>query len=83
MFGAYARAAVTIGVAVLSAAILRFVMPYLLPLVAETGVEQTDQTMLYRALAAVTGNALLIMLAAIAAGVLARAVVESNLRGGV
>lgn len=83
MYGAYVRAATTVGASVLMAAILRFVMPYLLPIVAAPGVEQTDQTMLYRSLAAVTNNVLLIMLAAIAAGVLARAVVESNLRGGV
>jgi hypothetical protein len=78
MFGAYLRAGLTIGVAVLSAAVLQFIVPYLLPFVGATGVEESNQTMLYSTFAAIADNALLIMLAAIAAGVLTRAVVESG-----
>jgi len=78
MFGAYIRAALTIGVAVLSAAVLQFIVPYLLPYVAATGVEESNQTMLYNFFSTLSENALLVMLAAIAAGVLTRAVVESG-----
>ena len=74
MFGAYLRAALTIGVAVLSAAVLQFAIPFLLP------YQGPPDSMLYNAFATVGENALLIMLAAIAAGVLARSVVESGVR---
>jgi len=74
MFGAYVRAALTIGVAVLSAAVLQFAIPFLLP------YQGPPDSMLYNAFATVGENALLIMLAAIAAGVLARSVVESGVR---
>lgn len=72
MFGAYARAGLTIPVAVLFAAILQWIGPMFLPML---GAETTP---LYRGFAALVDNALLIMLVAIAAAVLARAVVESN-----
>jgi hypothetical protein len=78
MFGAYLRAALTIGVAVISAAVFQFIVPYLLPYVAAQGVEDSNQTMLFNLFSALSDNALLIMLAAIAAGVLTRAVVESG-----
>ena len=74
MFGAYVRAALTIGVAVLSAAVLQFAIPFLLP------YQGPPDSMLYNAFATVGENALLIMLAASAAGVLARSVVESGVR---
>jgi hypothetical protein len=72
MFGNYVESALTIGVAVLSAAILQFIIPYLLPF------QGPSDSMLYRAFDGIAENALLIMLVAIAAGVLARAVVESR-----
>lgn len=72
MFGAYIRAVLTIGVAVLSAAVLQFVMPFFLQFQGE------PDSLLYRSFAGIADNALFIMLVAIAAGVLARAVVESN-----
>ena len=75
MFGAYLRAALTVPVAVLAAAILQWVGPMFLPYVGpESGP-------LHAAFTALFENALLIMFAAIAAAVLARAVVESDLRG--
>ena len=72
MFGAYLRGALTIGVAVLSAAVLQFVVPFLLP------YQGPEDSMLYSAFSGLAENALLIMLAAIAAGVLARSIVESR-----
>jgi hypothetical protein len=72
MFGAYIRAVITIGIAVLSAAILQFIVPRLLPFIGP------KDSYLYNAFNGVAENALLIMLAAIAAGLIARAVAESN-----
>jgi hypothetical protein len=72
MFGAYIRAVLTIGVAVLAAAILDVVGGFLLP------YQGTSDNLLYRSFAGVIDNALFIMLLAIGAAVLARAVVESN-----
>ena len=74
MFGAYLRAALTIGVAVLSAAILQFIVPFFLP------YQGAESSMLYNAFSTISDNALLLMLAGIAAGVLARSVVESGVR---
>jgi len=72
MFGSYIRAALTIGVAVLSASVLQFAVPFLLP------YQGPQDSMLYNAFSGIADNALLIMLVAIAGGVLARAVVESR-----
>jgi hypothetical protein len=72
MFGAYIRATITVGIAVLSAAILKFIVPMLLPYIGP------EDSYLYNAFNGVAQNALLIMLAAIAAGLIARAVAESN-----
>jgi len=72
MFGRYLRAPLTIGVSVLSAAILNFIVPFLLP------YQGPEDGMLYQAFAAVANNGLLLMLVAVAAGVLAAAVKESN-----
>jgi hypothetical protein len=72
MFGAYLRGALTIGVAVLSAAVLQYVVPYLLP------YQGPEDSMLYTGFATLADNAIVIMLAAVAAGVLTRAVVESG-----
>jgi hypothetical protein len=72
MFGAYIRAVLTIGVAVLTAAILQFIMPRLLPFIGP------QDSYLVKAFTGISENALLIMLAGIAAGLIARAVVESK-----
>ena len=72
MFGAYIRAAITIGVAVLSGAILQFLVPFFLPFLGPEG------SMLYRSFDGIAENALFIMLVAVGAALLARAVVESN-----
>jgi hypothetical protein len=72
MFGAYLRAALTVGVAVLSGAILNFIVPFLLP------YQGPEDGMLYQAFAAVANNGLFLMLVAVAAGVLAAAVKESG-----
>ena len=72
MFGAYLRGALTIGVAVLSAAVLQFVVPYLLP------YQGPEDSMLYTAFSGLAENALIIMLIAVGAGVIARAVTESG-----
>ena len=76
MFGAYFRAALTIPIAVLSAAILQWIGPMFLK------YQGPESSPLYSGFSALIENALLIMLAAIAAAVLARAVVESQ-GGGV
>ena len=76
MFGAYIRAALTVGVAVLGAAVLQFMVPYFLQFQGES------DSLLYRSFEGLAENALFIMLVAIAAGVLARAVVESNMGAG-
>jgi len=72
MFGPYLRAALTIGVAVLAAAILRFIVPFFLPFLGPT------DGLLYQSFSAVSANGLLIMLVAVAAGVLAAAVKRSR-----
>lgn len=73
MWGAYIRAAVTVGIAVLSAALLQFIVPYLLE------YQGPSDSLLYRSFEGLAENALFIMLAAVGAGLLARAVVESNM----
>lgn len=72
MFGKYVESALTIGIAVLMGAIIKFIVPYFLPF------QGPQDSMLYRAFNGVAENAILIALVAIAAGVLARAVVESR-----
>jgi len=72
MFGAYIRAAITIGVAVLSAAILQFLVPFFLPFLGP------ETSLLYRSFNGIAENALLIMLVAVGAALIARAVVESS-----
>ena len=72
MFGAYGRGALTIPVAVFSAAFLEYLTPFFLPFVGAEG------SLLYRSFDWLGGNALIIMIVAIAAGVLARAAAESN-----
>ena len=72
MFGAYARAALTIPVAVLMGGFLEFVLPYFLPLLgAEDG-------MIYSSFDFLSDYGVFIMLLAVGAGVLARAYVEST-----
>jgi len=72
MFGKFIRALLAIAAAVLFSAVLGFVAPYFLPLIG------TEGTYLYDGFDAVVDNALFIMLIAIGAGVIARAVTESN-----
>lgn len=72
MFGAYIRAVLTIGVAVLAAAILETVGGFLLPHVGAQG------GYLYKAFNGLIENALFIMLIGIAAALIARSVVESK-----
>lgn len=72
MFGAYIRGAITVGVSVLSAAILNFIVPFLLP------YQGPEDGMLYQSFAAIADNALFVMLIAVAAGVLAAALTESR-----
>lgn len=77
MFGAYARAAVTIPIAVLMGGILEFVLPFFLPLMG------SEDTMLYRSFDFLTEYGMFIMIVAVGAGVLARAYVESTRGVGV
>lgn len=72
MWGAYIRAALYIAGGVLTGAILQFIVPYMLPYQGPEG------SLLYRSFNAVAENAIFIMLIAVGAGLLARAVVESN-----
>jgi hypothetical protein len=72
MFGAYARAALTIAFAVLIASVLQFVVS---PLLTFLGPESS---LLYRSFNGLAENALIIMLIAVGAGVIARAVTESG-----
>lgn len=72
MFGKFVRATLTIGACVLLAAIMRFIVPYLLP------YQGASDSLLYRSFTGITDNVLLIMLLAIGAGILARAIVESD-----
>lgn len=75
MFGAYIRAGITIAIAVLSAALLQFIVPFLLP------YQGPEESLLYQSFSALAENALVIMIVAIGAAVLARAVVESRMGG--
>lgn len=72
MFGAYLRATITVGIAVLSAAILQMVLNFFLPLIG------SDGEYLYDIFGGVSDYALFIMLLGIAAGIVARSVVESD-----
>ena len=72
MFGRYVRGGLTIVVAVFSAALLEYLTPFFLPFVGP------EEGLLYRSFDWLGTNALLIMLVAVAAGVLAGAAAESN-----
>jgi putative Mn2+ efflux pump MntP len=72
MFGKLVRAPLAIGAAVLFSAIIQFVGPLMLPLIGSEG------GYLYNGFSGIIDNALFIMLVAVGAGVLARAVTESN-----
>lgn len=72
MFGAYLRAGITIGIAVLSGSILQFIVPFFLEF------QGAEDSLLYRSFEALAENAIFIMLIAVAAGLLARSVVESG-----
>jgi hypothetical protein len=72
MFGAYGRAGLTIPIAVFAAGFLQYITPFFLPFMGP------ESSLLYRSFDYLGGNALIIMIVAVAAGVLARATVESN-----
>jgi len=72
MFGAYLRASLTIAFAVLASAVLQFLIDPLL------GFLGPQSSLLYRSFAGLAENALIIMLLAVGAGVVARAVAESG-----
>jgi hypothetical protein len=72
MFGAYARAALAVPIAVLLGGILEYALPFFLPLMG------SEQTMLYRSFDFLTEYGIFVMLLAVGAGVLARAYVEST-----
>lgn len=72
MFGAFIRAGLAIPIAVLISGILQYTVPFFLPYLG------AEDELLYQSFNYIGGNALFIMLAAIAAGVLARAYVESS-----
>jgi len=72
MYGVWIRAGATVPIAVLIAALLNFILPYVLPYLGP------EDEILYQSFAALQGNAIVLGLAAIGAGVLAAAVAESN-----
>jgi hypothetical protein len=72
MFGAYARAALAVPIAVLVGGIVEYALPFFLPLLG------SESTMLYRTFDFLTEYAIFLLLVAVAAGVLARAYVEST-----
>jgi hypothetical protein len=72
MFGAYARAALSVPIAVLLGGILEYALPFFLPLMG------SENTMLYRSFDFLTEYGIFLMLLAVGAGVLARAYVEST-----
>lgn len=72
MFGRFVQAAGAIAFAVLMAALLRFVVPFFLDFLGP------EDSLLYRSFSGLSENVLLVMLLAVGAGVIARAVVESR-----
>jgi len=72
MFGSYIRAALTAGASVLFASVLQFIVNPMLPMLG------AEDSLLFRTFDAVTEYALLIMIVAVGAAVIARAVTESN-----
>jgi hypothetical protein len=72
MFGAYVRGGLTVVISVFAAALLEYLTPFFLPFLGP------EESLLYRSFDWLGTNALLIMLVAVAAGVLARATVEAN-----
>lgn len=72
MFGDYIRGAITIGIAVVSALILQFIVPFLLP------YQGPEDELLYQSFSSLADNALFIMLLAVAAAVMAGAIRQSG-----
>jgi hypothetical protein len=72
MFGAIGRGALYIPIAVLISGIIQFITPFFLPYLG------AQDSLMFLSFEFLAGNALFIMLAAIAAGVLSRAYVVSN-----
>ena len=72
MFSAYIRAALSIGAAVLVGGLLEFIVPFMLP------YQGAEGDLLYDVFAATADHGLLVMVIAVAVGLLARATVESG-----
>ncbi|CAI49743.1 uncharacterized protein NP_7028A (plasmid) [Natronomonas pharaonis DSM 2160] len=72
MFGAFIRAVLSAGAAVLIAAILSFILGFFLPFLGP------EDELLYRSFAAVAEHNLLVMMLAVCAALVARAVVEAR-----
>jgi len=72
MFGDYIRGAITIGIAVVCALILQFIVPFLLP------YQGPEDELLYQSFSSLADNALFIMLLAVAAAVMAGAIRQSG-----
>jgi O-antigen/teichoic acid export membrane protein len=75
MFGAYIRATITVGIAVLVAALLKFIAPFFYPYLGP------EDSLIYQSFQGIADYGLFIMLLAIGAGLIARAVVESDAGG--
>lgn len=72
MYGAFARGGLEVVIAVFAGALLEYLTPFFLPFVGP------ESSLIYRSFDWLGSNAVLIMLVAVAAGVLARAAAESN-----
>ena len=72
MFAAYIRAAITLGIAVVVGVILQMVIPFFLPF------QGPEDGLLFQSFSTVADHGILMMVTAIGVGLLARAVVESN-----
>jgi len=75
MYGALIRAGLTVVIAVFAGGLVEWLVPFFLP------YQGGESTLMYQSFAWLGENAMFVMLAAVAAGVLARATVESNLGG--
>jgi hypothetical protein len=75
MYGAYLRGGITAAIVALVGSILRFILPYLLPYLGP------EDELIYQSFSALGSNVVLLGLIAVAAGILAAAVSESNAGG--
>ena len=77
MFGAFVRGGIGLGVAVVVGEILAFIIPFLLP------YQGPEDSLFYRSLDALAEWGTFLLIAAVLAALLARAVVEGGGPGGV